>query len=237
MVGSIGPSLPLPSSTFQPQKQAETAQTQPDTTQSDSPPDSAQPSSEIVNTSPQQQTPNVLTTGGAATGGQELTEEEEKVVRELKETDQKVRAHEQAHKSVAGPYAGPISYETVTGPDGGQYAVAGHVDIDVSPVSGNPSATIQKMEVVIRAALAPAEPSPEDMNVARQAQNVKIQAQRELQEQREQEREGSENNNGVLSAKNLNKIDIQNAIESFRNTQNLSESGNTPRETLFSTDA
>ncbi len=236
MVGSIGPSLPLPASSFQSQSQVETTQTQPDSDQTDSNPDSAPSSSEIENTSQERQTPNVLTTGGAAAGGQELTEEEEKIVRELKETDQKVRAHEQAHKSVAGPYAGPISYETVTGPDGAQYAVAGKVDIDVSPISGNPQATIQKMEIVIRAALAPAEPSPEDMNVARQAQNVKIQAQRELQEQREREREESEGGNGILSAENLNKINIRNALESFRNAQSLSESNRLSDETLFSTD-
>ena len=52
------------------------------------------------------------------TNAEGLTEEEQKVVDELKQTDQKVRAHEQAHKNVAGPYAGAISYETVTGPDG-----------------------------------------------------------------------------------------------------------------------
>lgn len=65
----------------------------------------------------------------------ELTEEEQKIVDELKQTDQEVRAHEQAHKNVAGPYAGAISYETVTGPDGREYAVAGEVQIDVSPNS------------------------------------------------------------------------------------------------------
>ena len=121
----------------------------------------------------------------------ELTEEEERIVEELKQTDREVRAHEQAHKTIAGPYAGAISYQTVTGPDGRQYAVAGEVDIDVSPIPNNPEATIRKMDIVIRAALAPAEPSPQDQAVARAAQQTRAQAQRELQEQRQTEREES----------------------------------------------
>ena len=65
-----------------------------------------------------------------------LTEEEEKTVRELKQRDIEVRAHEQAHKSVGGPYAGAVSFETVTGPDGREYAVGGEVRIDAAPVRG-----------------------------------------------------------------------------------------------------
>lgn len=128
---------------------------------------------------------------GSSPFDNELTEEEERIVEDLKQTDREVRAHEQAHKTIAGPYAGAISYETVTGPDGRQYAVAGSVDIDISPVPNNPEATIRKMDIVIRAALAPAEPSPQDQAVARQAQQTRAVAQRELQEQREAEREES----------------------------------------------
>jgi len=132
----------------------------------------------------------------------ELTEEEQKIVDELKETDAKVRAHEQAHKSVAGGYAGAIQYETVTGPDGQQYAVAGEVPIDTSPIPDNPQATIQKMDIVIRAALAPADPSPQDFAVARAAQQARAQAQRELQEERRIEQEEAGN-----TAPNLNEIE------------------------------
>lgn len=110
----------------------------------------------------------------------ELTPEEQEVVEELAQTDREVRAHEQVHKTVGGPYAGHASFETVTGPDGRDYAVSGEVDIDVSPVPGRPEATIRKMEIVIRAALAPAEPSPQDIAVARTAQEIKLQAEREL---------------------------------------------------------
>ncbi len=46
------------------------------------------------------------------------------------------------------------------------YAVAGEVPIDLSEIPDHPSATIDKMETVIRAALAPAAPSAQDYAVA-----------------------------------------------------------------------
>ncbi|GEM_PF-1192459 len=139
--------------------------------------------------------------GGASTGtsastpaqtsstpedSQELTEEEQKVVDDLKATDQEIKAHEQAHATVGGPYAGQPQYEYTTGPDGKRYAIGGEVPIDVSPIANNPDATIRKMDIVIRAALAPAEPSSQDKQVAQSARQIRLQAQiekRELQEQ------------------------------------------------------
>lgn len=110
----------------------------------------------------------------------DLTPEQEKQVQELKQRDQEVRAHEQAHATVGGSYASAPSYEYTVGPDGKRYAIGGEVQIDASPVRDNPEATIRKMEIVIRAALAPAEPSPQDLAVARSAQQTRMQAQREL---------------------------------------------------------
>lgn len=115
-------------------------------------------------------------------GRQELTPEEKEQIRELQARDREVRAHEQAHKTAGGPYASPPSYETVRGPDGRQYAVAGEVKIDSSP-ENNPEDTIRKMEIVIRAALAPAQASPQDRQVAQQARQQLVQAQAELRQQ------------------------------------------------------
>ena len=126
-------------------------------------------------------------------GSEELTEGEEKQVQELKKRDAEVRAHEQAHATVGGTYAGPPQYEFTTGPDGKKYAVSGEVEIDVAPVRDNPEATIRKMEVVIRAALAPAEPSSQDMAVARAAQQQRAQAQAELAKQRTEEQNAGGN--------------------------------------------
>ena len=107
----------------------------------------------------------------------------------MKARDREVRAHEQAHKAVGGRYAGAVSYDYQKGPDGQQYAVSGEVPIDASPVNGDPEATISKMEVVIAAALAPVEPSPQDRAVAAAARAQLIQAQADLRAQDRAERD------------------------------------------------
>lgn len=111
-----------------------------------------------------------------AKGGNSLTEAEERVVNDLKARDAEVRRHEQAHAAVGGGYASAPSYVYQVGPDGRRYAVGGSVEIDMSPVPGNPEATIAKMEVVRRAAMAPAEPSSADRSVAAAAQAAQAQA-------------------------------------------------------------
>lgn len=114
----------------------------------------------------------------------ELTEAEEKEVRELKKIDQEVKTHEQAHLAAAGDLArGGASYTYTTGPDGGRYATAGEVDIDISPVKGDPKETIRKMQKVRRAALAPVDPSPQDRSVAATAAREIAKAQAELNSQ------------------------------------------------------
>ena len=118
----------------------------------------------------------------------ELSDEEQAQVEQLRDRDREVRAHEQAHATVGGQYAGAPSYTYQTGPDNQRYAVGGEVAIDVSPVEGDPEATIDKMSIVIAAALAPAEPSPQDRNVAALAQSQLAQAMAELMSQRADER-------------------------------------------------
>ena len=116
----------------------------------------------------------------------ELSDEEDAAVQELKARDREVRNHEQAHKAAGGRYAGAISYEYQKGPDGQQYAVGGEVAIDVSPEK-DPEATIQKMNTVIAAALAPAEPSGQDKAVAQAAQALRNQALAQLSAQKRDE--------------------------------------------------
>lgn len=105
-------------------------------------------------------------------------------IAELATRDREVRAHEQAHAAVGGSYAGAPSYTYTSGPDGQRYAVAGEVSIDTSAVANDPQATLSKMEIVVRAALAPAEPSGQDLRVAAQAQAQMVQARVELAELR-----------------------------------------------------
>lgn len=112
-----------------------------------------------------QKTP-ATTEAKKAGGEEELSEEEQQQVQKLKQTDAKVRAHENAHSGAGGNHAGGPSYEYTTGPDGHRYATSGEVQIDVSAVRDNPEATLRKMDTVIRAALAPADPSSQDLAVA-----------------------------------------------------------------------
>lgn len=112
--------------------------------------------------------------------GQGLDEQQLKQLQELKARDREVRTHEQAHQAAGGQYAGAASYTYQRGPDGNQYAVGGEVSIDISPVSGDPQATIEKMRKVRAAAMAPAQPSAQDRTVAAQAMQLMLQAQVEL---------------------------------------------------------
>ncbi len=121
---------------------------------------------------------------GEAQLAAQLTPDQQRRVTELKSRDREVRSHEQAHLAAAGPYArGGPSYEYSIGPDGRQYAVGGEVQIDVSPVAGDPEATIRKAQVVRAAASAPAEPSGQDRQVAAAAAQMEAKARAELQQQ------------------------------------------------------
>lgn len=103
-------------------------------------------------------------------------ETEEHTEQKLKHVDAKVRAHERAHSAAGGSFAGSPTYTFAEGSGGRRYAVSGEVQIDAAPVRDNPKETIRKMEIVISAALAPADPSSQDLAVARQAQTTRAQA-------------------------------------------------------------
>lgn len=105
----------------------------------------------------------------------------------LNKRDAAVRAHEQAHAAVGGRYAGSPTYTFERGPDGKRYAVGGEVSIESGPVSDDPEATLRKMEIVLRAALAPADPSAQDLRVAAEAQVRMTEALAELNELRRSE--------------------------------------------------
>lgn len=109
-------------------------------------------------------------------------------VRELQMRDREVRAHELAHAAVGGSYAGSPSYTYERGADGRSYAVGGSVRIDVSPIPGDPQATLQKARQVRAAALAPIQPSAQDMQVAHKAQSMATQARNEFRVEQMEER-------------------------------------------------
>lgn len=121
--------------------------------------------------------------------GDVLNQAEKLLIAKLKRADTAVKAHELAHLSVAGPYAtSGINFSYQRGPDGQRYAVGGEVQIDTT-AEATPEATIAKMQVVRAAALAPADPSPQDRKVAAAATAKITAANRELREIREQDAE------------------------------------------------
>jgi len=124
--------------------------------------------------------------------GQSLSEEETAQVRELKQADRNVRAHEMAHMAAgAGMVKGGAAYSYKQGPDGNLYAVAGEVSIDTSE-GRTPQETITRMQRVKAAALAPSDPSPQDRAVAAAATAKAAEAAAELATQKTQQAKGTQ---------------------------------------------
>lgn len=123
---------------------------------------------------------------GSAAARTELSPEQQRVVAELKATDQHVRAHEQAHISAGrGVVTSGAQFTYTTGPDGVRYAVAGEVGIDTSR-EHKPEANIDKGQRIQAAALAPSDPSPQDHRVAAVGAELEADGRSELSAQREQ---------------------------------------------------
>ncbi len=113
--------------------------------------------------------------------GEQRPADEQRAIDTLKARDREVRAHEAAHLAAAGGHAmGGASFTYKRGPDGVMYAVGGEVPIDTSAVAGDPQASLQKAMQVQRAALAPADPSAQDRQVAAQAAAMAVQSRQEL---------------------------------------------------------
>ena len=117
----------------------------------------------------------------SSTDQAEKSQAEQRNLQQLKIRDREVRAHELAHVSVGAQFitsGATFSYQK--GSDGRLYAIGGEVSIDTSPVAGDPRATLLKSQIVARAALAPANPSAQDKQVAAQASSLAQQARVEL---------------------------------------------------------
>jgi len=122
-------------------------------------------------------------TNTASKPEQQLSDSDKQETRELQSRDQEVRAHEAAHKAAAGRYAtGAASFDYQRGPDGRQYAVGGEVSIDTSRPE-DPSEAQSKAQTIQAAALAPAEPSAQDRQVAQAASKMAADARAELAKQ------------------------------------------------------
>ena len=140
----------------------------------------------------------------------------EQLVQELKARDQEVRAHELAHQTAGGAHAGAATYSYQIGPDGARYVVAGEVKVDLTEAS-DPQSTIEKMQKVQQAALAPSEPSVQDRMVAAQAGRKAAQAMSELTQQRQEHKQA------LMSARKLEKARIQEEQAEAQKAQDKAE--------------
>jgi hypothetical protein len=161
-------------------------------------------------------------------GEEEFTSEEREIIEKLAARDREVRAHEQAHAAAGGAYviSGP-SYTYQTGPDGRKYAIGGEVQIDTSPIKGDPEATLRKMQTVIAAAMAPAEPSSADNAIAAAANQAKSAARAEIAEQtREEARAQTEENKQETQTQNATEQQAAQPIQNEAAQNNVVENTN-----------
>ena len=98
----------------------------------------------------------------------------------IKKNYEKIYAHELAHKNAAGSLAGSIFIER----NSEGIPVSGHVPIKMPSLNKeNPQQTIDQANIVVKAAMAPSDPSDQDYRVAAQASSIKSQAEGMLKKQ------------------------------------------------------
>lgn len=95
----------------------------------------------------------------------ELTPEELATIQGLQQAEKSVRVHEQAHKAVSVDVTSGIMYTHTTSPDNERYITGGEVSITAG-TSSKEEEILQILENVRDAALAPADPSPQDLRIA-----------------------------------------------------------------------
>lgn len=133
----------------------------------------------------------------------ELTHEQKMQVIELQQRDIEVRMHEAAHIAAGAGLTTGATYSYQRGPDNKMYAIGGEVGIDTSPGS-TAQETLKKAGQIKRAALAPAQPSPADLQVAATATNMEIDAKIEIQkEQLEDKKKEQKSDNSSQDRANL----------------------------------
>ncbi len=111
-----------------------------------------------------------------------LDQSEQQEVQRLQQRDSEVHAHEAAHQAAAGALGGGASFTYQSGPDGRRYAVGGEVPVRVAP-GRTPEETIENARQVRAAALAPADPSAQDLAVATSAAQMEAVARAQMARQ------------------------------------------------------
>ncbi|WP_246032279.1 putative metalloprotease CJM1_0395 family protein [Sulfurimonas crateris] len=110
---------------------------------------------------------------------EQLSEDEKRLVQDLKSRDAEVKTHEAAHQAAGGGMTGAASYSYQQGPDGRMYAIGGEVSISI-PSGTTPQESMRNAQQAIAAAMAPADPSGQDFAVASSAMVMLMKAQQQL---------------------------------------------------------
>lgn len=134
-------------------------------------------------------------------------DEKEAQIRELKQIQNEVTAHEAAHQAAAGEFGGAVSYTYTKGPDGQSYITGGEVPIRMKE-GATPEETVRNMQKVQAAANAPADPSGQDMRVAAKAAAIAMKAKSEMSRNDEQHVETAAKGTPIFEAvKDNNQVD------------------------------
>ena len=156
----------------------------------------------------------------------ELSLEEQRIVTELQAADTNVRAHEAAHMAAGGGLTSPASYTYERGPDNKMYAVAGEVGISTG--EGNtPQESLNKAQTIRRAALAPADPSPQDLKVAAQAASMEMSARAQIMQEKMAQNSQNTNNSNETSGDAVNSAENSTENSNVNSTGNSTENSNT----------
>ncbi len=138
----------------------------------------------------------------------DLDPKEQALVHKLQARDSEVRAHEAAHQAAGAGLAGAASFTYQRGPDGRMYAIGGEVPISLKGGS-TPEEKIANARQVAAAALAPANPSPQDYAVASKARMMEMSAQQELFKKKMAENEGKKSyQDNINPQQNTQSVDI-----------------------------
>jgi len=121
----------------------------------------------------------------------ELSEDEKRLVQDLRARDAEVKTHEAAHQAAGGGMTGAASYTYQQGPDGRMYAIGGEVSISI-PSGSTPQESMRNAQQAIAAAMAPADPSGQDFSVASSAMLMLMKAQQQLLKETQENMLGKE---------------------------------------------
>jgi hypothetical protein len=110
---------------------------------------------------------------------------------EYQKEEDNVIAHECAHMCAGGALCGCAGYTYEMKDDGKFYIVAGEVPVTLSTDPSNPEDTVRNMDIVVASCLAPSDPSAQDMAVAGEARCKSAEAQEQINQKNELERNGT----------------------------------------------